>query len=147
MSGPTDPELQPLFPPSSNPSTTQHPPPLLPSDRQYLRTLHGTEDLISRHIRTIHGPNSWVTTLRKSLQHFLSSKWGHYFVITLVAADISCIFADFLISLHVCEHGGEKGFPVAEWDMAAQVLDVMSLVFSCLFVAELLASVFAFGFR
>lgn len=128
------------------PASDEHTP-LLRSDREYLTSLRQSRDFIACHIVKIHGEDSWVWTLRHQLQRFLASKWGHYFVIVLVAADISCIFADFLISLHICEHGGEKGFDREAWQTADDVLDYVSLVFSCLFMAELLASIFAFGFR
>ncbi|EXJ71450.1 uncharacterized protein A1O5_05258 [Cladophialophora psammophila CBS 110553] len=121
--------------------------PLLPSDRQFISALHQSQDFIACHIVKIHGEDSAVWKLRRSLQHWFSSKWGHYFVILLVAADICCIFADFLISLHICEHAGEKEFHLRAWEQANEVLGYASLVFSCLFVAELLGSVFAFGFR
>jgi hypothetical protein len=49
--------------------------------------------------------------------------------------------------LHICEHSGEKGFNERAWSRADKSLDDVSLVFSCLFMAELLGSIFAFGFR
>lgn len=50
--------------------------------------------------------------------------------------------ADFLLRLFECERpDSEKG-----WGEALHVLGVISLVFSCLFMAELLASIWAFGF-
>ncbi|EXJ77426.1 hypothetical protein A1O3_09652 [Capronia epimyces CBS 606.96] len=119
--------------------------PLLPSDRLYLNRLRQSRDFIACHIVKIHGEESWVWSLRRHLQRFLSSKYGHYFVILLVSADISCIFADFLISLHICEHAGDKGFDLRAWQKANDVLGFISLAFSCLFMAELLGSVFAFG--
>ncbi|KKY25098.1 putative ion transport [Phaeomoniella chlamydospora] len=45
--------------------------------------------------------------------------------------------------LHICEHGGEKG--IKTWEKIDEVLDTVSLVFSCLFMVELVASVYAFG--
>ncbi len=119
--------------------------PLLPSDRRYLDTLRSSRDFVACHIIKIHGEESMVWKLRTHLQRFLSSKWGHYFVIALVALDISCIFADFLISLHMCEHRFDEKFPYKDWQFADHVLDYVSLAFSCLFMAELLGSVFAFG--
>lgn len=119
--------------------------PLLPSDRRYLETLRSSKDFVACHIIKIHGEDSSVWRLRTNLQRFFSSKWGHYFVIALVTLDISCIFADFLISLHMCEHKREKNFPYDDWKLADHVLDYVSLVFSCLFMAELLGCVFAFG--
>ncbi|KAJ9639304.1 hypothetical protein H2204_003915 [Knufia peltigerae] len=119
--------------------------PLLPSDRRYLETLRSSKDFVACHIIKIHGEDSSVWRLRYNLQRFFSSKWGHYFVIALVTLDISCIFADFLISLHMCEHKRDKNFPYDDWELADHVLDYVSLVFSCLFMAELLGCVFAFG--
>jgi len=130
----------------THPPETNEQTPLLASDRRLISSLQQTRDFIACHIVKIHGEDSWVWTLRRKLQQFLSSKWGHYFVIMLVSVDISCIFADFLVSLHICEHSGEKGFNRKGWETTDEVLDYVSLVFSCLFMAELLASIFAFGF-
>jgi hypothetical protein len=119
--------------------------PLLLSDRLYLVNFsHGT-DYIGKHILNVHGADSWLWAARGRLQRFLTSKWGHYAVIILVSLDVAGIFADFLLSLHICEHAGEKGFHEKEWDIAVEALDVTSLVFSCLFMLELLCSVWAFG--
>lgn len=128
------------------PSRSHEDSPLLPSDRQHLRSLP-SDDFITCHVRKLHGENTWVWRLRNRLQRFLGSKWGHYFVLVLVSLDISCIFADFLIELHVCEHGGEKGFDTKSWLDTIAVLGHVSLTFSSLFMAELLGSVFAFGPR
>ena len=125
--------------------------PLLPSDRARLPNGASAGDLIDCHINKFHGSNSNIHTLRTRLQTFLVSKWGHYFVITLVSLDIACIFADFLIKLHICEHtcstNSEKGtgFDAAPWERTVEVLDIMSLLFSSLFMLELLGSFFAFG--
>ena len=141
-----DPELQPLIPTLSHTPNNQ-PVPLLPSDRSYLSSIRHSSDFIACHIYKLHGDETWIWRLRLTLQHWLTSKWGHYFVILLVAADITSIFADFLVSLHMCEHGGEPEFDTKAWRNASEVLDALSLVFSCLFMAELMGSVFAFGFR
>lgn len=49
--------------------------------------------------------------------------------------------------MHRCEHAGEKGFDYDRWEKIDEVLDGVSLGFSCLFMVELLANVFAFGSR
>ena len=90
---------------------------------------------------------SFISTTRHRTAHFLTSKTGHYSVLALVSLDVAGIFADFLISLHVCEHGGEKGFDAAAWERASSVLGALSLVFSCLFMLELGLSLWAFGLR
>ena len=120
--------------------------PLLPSDRFQFLSLAAGKDLIGHHILTVHGDNSWIWKTRTALQSFLSSKWGHYAVIGLVSLDVAGIFAGFLISLHICEHSREKGFNRQVWETADEALDVSTLVFSCLFMVELMLSVFAFGF-
>jgi hypothetical protein len=119
--------------------------PLLPSDRTHLASLSRGSDYIGRHILNVHGEGSWLWTMRRRLQQFLTSKWGHYSVIILVSLDVAGIFADFLISLHICEHAGEKDFPQKRWEKADDTLDIVSLVFSCLFMLELLCSIWAFG--
>lgn len=106
--------------------------PLLPTDRQ-------------PHALKMDGEESYIPRVRRFLRWFLESKYGHYFVIILVSLDIACIFADFLVSLHICEHSKEKGFRKKSWLTAEDTLGAASLVFSSLFMLELLASIFAFG--
>ena len=90
---------------------------------------------------------SYDNPYRKETRRFLSSKYGHYAVLLLVTLDVSCIFADFLISLYVCDHKCEKGESVGiGFHEAQDILGIVSLIFSCLFVVELLASIWAFGF-
>ncbi|KAI9734966.1 MAG: hypothetical protein M1834_002048 [Cirrosporium novae-zelandiae] len=113
--------------------------PLLWEDRRAL--LNATDGFIHRHLSTTDG-HSALKRSRHNVQVFLTSKTGHYCVLLLVGFDVSCIFADFLIKLFQCEkkRGGE-GFEEAQ-----SILGTVSLVFSCLFMLELLASVWAFGF-
>ena len=84
---------------------------------------------------------------RRETQRFLSSKYGHYAILLLVSLDVTCIFADFLISLYVCDHKCEKGESVGKgFRKTQEVLGIVSLVFSSLFMVELVASIWAFGF-
>ena len=56
--------------------------------------------------------------------------------------------ADFLISLFTCEKSCKTGKHASKGlEDAQKTLGVVSLVFSCLFMVELLASVWAFGIR
>jgi hypothetical protein len=128
---------------NSNSATARTP--LLRSDRVHLATFSRGTDYIGKRILNLCGEDSWVWTTRGRLQQFLTSKWGHYTVIILVSLDVAGIFADFLISLHICEHAGEKGFPQKRWEKTVEALGVTSLVFSCLFMLELLCSIWAFG--
>jgi len=91
-----------------------------------------------------HPPRSHDTTVRNTRQSvacFLSSKAGHYSVLGLVTLDVLAIIADFILNLFKCE--SEKEGP--EWDTALNALGILSLAFSCLFMLELIASVWAFG--
>lgn len=115
--------------------------PLLSADRHAWNI--APTDFIGRHIVSVHGEDSLLYRSRRGAQKFLSSKWGHYSVLALVIFDVGCIFADFLVTLHTCGRGEEMG---KGWDVAKEALGVASLVFSCLFLAELVMSIWAFGF-
>ncbi|KAF4987229.1 hypothetical protein FGRMN_10480 [Fusarium graminum] len=88
--------------------------------------------------------NQWdVRGTKQKTAQFLSSKAGHYSVLTLVCLDVLSMIADFILNLFKCEQG-RKG---SDWDLALEILGSVSLVFSCLFLFELIASVWAFGWK
>ncbi|KAK3714437.1 hypothetical protein LTR37_007743 [Vermiconidia calcicola] len=96
----------------------------------------------SPHTHSEQNQDSIITTTRQQTRRYLSSKTGHYSVLLLVSLDVSCIFADFIFQIFSCEgrvdsHDGE---------IVLDALGIVSLVFSCLFMTELVASVWAFGF-
>lgn len=62
-------------------------------------------------------------------------------MILLVALDVSCSFADFLITMYICEHPREA----RKWQVGREVLGILSTMFSCLFMVELGVSVWGFG--
>ncbi|TKA65592.1 hypothetical protein B0A49_04873 [Cryomyces minteri] len=68
-------------------------------------------------------------------QRFLTSKTGHYSVLLLVSLDVSY----FITQIFRCErkHLGP------EWETALNALGMVSLVFSCLFMIKLVASIWA----
>jgi hypothetical protein len=82
-------------------------------------------------------------TCRSSIHAFLSSKYQHYVVLSLVSFDLLGIFADIIINLYQCD---EKDTD-PKWDDIRNGLDIAGLVFSCLFILELLLSVWAYGWR
>ena len=84
-----------------------------------------------------------LSLYRNWLQNFLSSRTQHFCIICLVSLDLLGIFADIFINLYTCEEG-EPG-PV--WDEVRNVLGIAGLIFSCLFMVELILSVWAFGWR
>ena len=115
--------------------------PLLRADRRAQGD--AADDHIHEHINWLapRGEASYLHTTRTRTQQFLTSKLGHYAVLSLVSLDVSCIFADFIIALYVCD----QKRPDEGWAEAQRALGIVSLVFSCLFMAELLAAIWAFG--
>ena len=92
--------------------------------------------------------NAYLAPARRQTRRFLGSKYGHYAVLLLVSLDVSCIFADFLISLYICDHEcGKRTHVNQSLPEAQEALGIVSLIFSCLFMVELLASVWAYGIQ
>ncbi|EEA28233.1 hypothetical protein TMatcc_003445 [Talaromyces marneffei ATCC 18224] len=90
--------------------------------------------------------NTTWTVFRAKTRSFLMSKWGHYLVLLLVAVDVACSFANFLIELRVCELRERHQTPIdRRWSLAQETLGLLGLIFSCLFMLELIASVLSFG--
>ncbi|KAF2166831.1 hypothetical protein M409DRAFT_66392 [Zasmidium cellare ATCC 36951] len=104
-------------------STEEHRP-LLPSD--HARVRYASEV---------------TTSARRQTRQFLTSKTGHYAVLLLVSFDVSCVFADLIITSLACEGHVKKD----DASRVTEILGIVSLVFSCLFMLELLASIWAFG--
>jgi len=77
------------------------------------------------------------------VSEFLSSKAQHYTVLGLVSFDLLGIFADIIINLYQCD---EKDTDPS-WDDVRNALGIAGLVFSCVFLLELVLSVWAFGWR
>lgn len=99
--------------------------------------------LLSDDHRHAHTPSSMstITVARNQTKRYLTSKYGHYSVLALVSVDISAIFADLILQLLTCE----GRVPAKSGSVGSEVLGILSLVFSCLFMLELTASVWAFG--
>jgi hypothetical protein len=85
-------------------------------------------------------PNSVWRRSRRQVQRFQTSKFGHYSILLLVTLDISSIFADLFITLYLCDHKDAQG-----WIDTQATLGIIGLVFSSLFLLELVLSVWAFG--
>jgi hypothetical protein len=64
-------------------------------------------------------------------------------VLGLVSFDLLGIFADIIINLYQCDEKDTSPF----WDDVRNGLGIAGLVFSCLFMLELILSVWAFGWR
>lgn len=107
----------------------------------------------------LRGQRWTLQNTRQKARQFLSSKFGHYSVLTLVSLDVlsmilgtlcstlimsrQLILVDFVLKLFKCEQG--KSGP--NWDLSLKILDSISLSFSCLFMVELMTSVWAFGWK
>ncbi|EFX03831.1 ion transporter [Grosmannia clavigera kw1407] len=82
------------------------------------------------------------TRWRRQAQHYLESKEKHYLILALVSLDVLAILTEILLSLITCDTGTED-LPWVE--PVENVIKICGLVFSCLFLIELIASVWAFG--
>ncbi len=92
-----------------------------------------------------HAPRYLILyrTSKNGIREFLSSRAQHYVVLGLVSCDLLGIFADIIINLYQCD--GEKTEPI--WNDVRDGLGIAGLVFSCLFMVELILCVWAFGLR
>ena len=92
--------------------------------------------------------SSYFDSSRVQIRRFLTSRTGHYAVLLLVSLDVCCILADFLISLFICERACGKDMNRSNsLEQAQEALGIVSLIFSCLFMAELVASIWAFALK
>ena len=81
---------------------------------------------------------------RKQCRDLLVSKQKHYLVLALVALDVSCLLADIFITLI----DSDSRIKNDAWVPAVhEALEEAGLVFSCLFLVEMIASLWAFGFE
>lgn len=84
---------------------------------------------------------------RRSQQHcqaLLVSKQKHYFILGLVALDVGCLLTDILIALIDCDKRIENDAWVPD---VREALQHAGLVFSCLFLLELLLCLWSFGLQ
>jgi len=84
---------------------------------------------------------TWAERRAKSRQ-YLESKEKHYLILGLVTLDVAAVLTDIMVSLVACDMGTED----EPWvDKVNHVTKICSLVFSCLFLVELVLTVWAFG--
>ncbi|KAF5866910.1 hypothetical protein ETB97_008715 [Aspergillus alliaceus] len=91
------------------------------------------------------GEETLIARSRRAARDFLSCRRGHYLVLLLVSVDVACTFADFLIELHVCELKQRGTHVAAGWGVTQQTLAIVGLVFSHLFMLELMVAIVSFG--
>ncbi|KAL7920544.1 hypothetical protein ACQKWADRAFT_298362 [Trichoderma austrokoningii] len=92
------------------------------------------ESSFTRHLRRC----------RRTSQRFLESRTKHFLVMGTVALDVAALLANIFIQLIACEMD-EKDEPWVE--DVTEGLEIAGLVFSSLFLLELVACLFAFGPR
>lgn len=81
---------------------------------------------------------------RRQVRALLSTNAKHYTVMGLVALDVGAILADIFVAFVACDLHLED----EEWvGRTREGLRVVALVFSSVFLAELLVTVWAFGRR
>lgn len=86
---------------------------------------------------------SRIQRSREFSQNVLGSHKKHYVIIGLVTVDVLGIFTDIFINLITCDMGvGDEPWVAP----TRRALTLMSLVISSIFMVELLASLWAFGF-
>lgn len=77
-------------------------------------------------------------------RQLLSSRKKHYFVMSLVTLDVAALLLNIFVRLIACETHMRKEPWVKDMSSA---LEIFGLVFSCLFMVELIACLLAFGPR
>ncbi|ROW10017.1 hypothetical protein VPNG_06542 [Cytospora leucostoma] len=80
---------------------------------------------------------------RRKCRGLLISKQKHYLILALVALDVSCLLADIFIALIDCDKGIKNNGWVPD---VREGLEDAGLVFSCMFMLELIMCLWAFGF-
>ncbi|CAK7211325.1 hypothetical protein SCUCBS95973_001074 [Sporothrix curviconia] len=81
---------------------------------------------------------------RRQSQHYLASTQKHYVILALVGLDVAAILTEILVSLVTCEMGTED----QSWvDPVLEATKIAGLVISSLFLVELLATLWAFGWE
>ncbi len=107
------------------------------------------DDLIDREDRPLlhssqDNRRAAYAQYRRKAQAQLSTKKKHYMVMALVALDVSGILADIFVALIACDKHEQN----EKWvEDIRNGLKTASLVFSCLFLIELILTVWAFGLR
>ncbi|KAK4891758.1 hypothetical protein LTR27_009610 [Elasticomyces elasticus] len=89
----------------------------------------------------MHHTPSRISTVRSETKDYLNSPYGHYCILALVSVDVTAIFAELVLDVLVCE----GRVPYKSGTIAQDILGILSKVFSCLFLIELVAGVWAFG--
>ncbi|KAM0333215.1 hypothetical protein ACHAQA_001875 [Verticillium albo-atrum] len=89
-------------------------------------------------------PGVYDVIIVNGLRQLLSSRKKHLVVLALVGLDVAALLANIFIELVECDRRDDK--PAAAWPVhAKQALTTAGLVFSSMFLLELLLCIAAFG--
>ena len=93
-------------------------------------------------------PSSRHYRYRENARHWLGSKYQHCLLLTFITLDVFCIFADIFISLYTCDVGRNRPATTKHRLKRTQEgLTIISFIFSCIFLLELIVTLWAFGLR
>ena len=86
---------------------------------------------------------------RTQAYNILISKYAQYTILLLVFLDLCITLFEFLVKLSLCEHTCKRGNESTRKGLAKaeDALALTSLVFSSVFMVELIVSIWAFGLR
>ncbi|KFA62784.1 hypothetical protein S40285_03796 [Stachybotrys chlorohalonatus IBT 40285] len=104
----------------------------------------GDGDASSGHSHKPWKGKATVQSYRAYGRRLLSSRGKHFGTMAIVAFDVAALLANVFIELISCEMD-QRDEPWVRKLIAA--LQIVGLVFSCVFLAELVACLFAFGFN
>ncbi|KAK4164475.1 hypothetical protein QBC43DRAFT_317534 [Cladorrhinum sp. PSN259] len=116
------------------PLLTSHTPPR--HERHQRRPSNTSDDTLN---------NSRYSSFRQKTRELLSSKYKHYFVVTLVSLDVTAILAEIFVTLVACDLHlpADRGWV----HVTKEILHPFALVLTYLFMAELGTSIWAFGLQ
>jgi hypothetical protein len=95
------------------------------------------------HDAAHHGVDSVYQQARTRAKVFLASKSKHYAIMGLVSLDVLVLLTDIFVALIACDIGQKD----ERWvEQTREGLHLAGLIFSGLFMLELLLCVWSFGF-
>lgn len=86
----------------------------------------------------------WSRRLRRTCGRALASRRKHFIIMAVVALDVTTLLANIFIQLIACETN-QADEPWVE--AMTTTLEVIGLVFSTVFMIELIACIYAFGWE
>lgn len=86
----------------------------------------------------------WSRRMRRSCARALASRRKHFLIMGIVALDVTTLLANIFIQLIACEtHQADEPWV----ETVTTMLEILGLAFSTVFMLELLACIYAFGWE